>query len=202
MKLKKTRAYDNRARLAKAEERKRRIMLCTAELYREKAIGDITLEDVATRAETTVQTILRAFGSRSALVLASIYEISLEGGTDKPMRHATSDDVPGTVRAMFDLYEMVGDVVIRRLADAPQVPDLREGNERGRHDHLEWVRDIFAPDLARLAEPDRTELFNALVAATDLYIWQILMRDQKLDRPLAEAVVVRMIEGLIGRGGR
>ena len=123
MKMKKTRAYDNRARLAKAEERKRRIMLCTAELYREKAIGDITLEDVADRAETTVQTILRAFGSKHALVWASIYEISLENGADKPMRHATSDDVPGMVRAMFDLYEMVGDVVIRRLADAPGFPN-------------------------------------------------------------------------------
>lgn len=100
---------------------------------------------------------------------------------------------------MFDLYKMVGDAVLRRVADAPHLPELREGNELGRRDHLDWVRGIFARNLENLPEPDRTELFIALVAATDVYVWQIPMRDQAPARPVAEAVVVRMIGSLIGR---
>ncbi len=172
-------------------------MLSTAELYRDKSIGEITLEEIAQHAGTTVQTILRAFGSKTGLVREAIYQISLAGGADKPMRHGSSDDVPGMVRALFDLYEAVGDTVIRRLADVPHMPELAEGNALGRADHLEWVRAIFASELGRVPEPARAELFHALVAATDIYVWQILRRDRGLDRAMSEAVVVRMIDGLI-----
>jgi len=37
----------------------------------------------------------------------------------------------------------------------------------------------------------------ALVAATDVYVWKLLRRDQGLDRAAAEHVVRRLVEGAV-----
>jgi hypothetical protein len=35
-----------------------------------------------------------------------------------------------------------------------------------------------------------------LIVATDVYVWKVLRRDQRLSRPMAEAVVRQMIAAL------
>ena len=49
------------------------------QLYREQAIEDFTLDEIARRAETTVQTVLRAFGSKEELVYAALEEMVAGG---------------------------------------------------------------------------------------------------------------------------
>jgi hypothetical protein len=46
--------------------------------------------------------------------------------------------------------------------------------------HRDWVEEVFAPQLADLA--DREELVDLLVIATDVLTWKILRRDSGLDR--------------------
>jgi hypothetical protein len=41
-------------------------------------------------------------------------------------------------------------------------------------------------------------MFHALMVATDVYVWKLLRRDQKLDRGDAEAVMCRLINGVVG----
>jgi hypothetical protein len=61
--------------------------------------------------------------------------------------------------------------------------------ESGRRAHRQWVERIFAPR--------GEEAVNAVIAAADVYTWKLLRRDKKLDRAEAEAVVTRLISGVI-----
>ena len=190
-----SRPYVMTARAAKAEATRARIRAGAMQLYRERAIEDFTLEEVARRAGTTVQTVLRAFGSKERLVYAALEEMVAHGMPLKPTRPG---DVPAAVVALFDIYEGMGDLVIERLNDERRRPALKPGLDEGRKNHRDGVRSAFAPQLARLDGSARAQLFEILTVLTDVYVWKLLRRDRKLSRRAAEAIVCRMIEGVTG----
>jgi AcrR family transcriptional regulator len=188
------RPYDMTTRAAKAEATRERIRQSAMELYLAHPIDDFTLDQIAARAGTTVQTVLRAYGSRDRLMGAVLDVLADQdvGGRPTPL-----GDAAAFIGAVFDIYETIGDFLIRQLADQHRNPDLKAGLDRGRASHRAWVRRIFTPQLeCRAAGDARERLFNALAAATDLYVWQILRRDQGLDRPAAEAVVLEIMRGI------
>src|SRR6516165_4383111 len=51
-----------------------------------------------------------------------------------------------------------------------------------------------APSIARQEGGQRALMLNALVAATDVYVWKLLRRDRGVGRAAAEAVVRRLVE--------
>ena len=65
-------------------------------------------------------------------------------------RHAEPGDVPGAVAAIVAHYEAMGDEVMRWLALAERLPFVRQVTERGTESHLDWVEEVFAPDLEGL----------------------------------------------------
>lgn len=156
-------------------------------------MDDFTLEDIAERAETTVQTLLRAFGSKDELVYAALEDMGARGAA---IRATPAGDVAAAVRAIFEVYEAIGDLVIRRLAEAHRRPQLLPGLDEARARHRDWVGRTFAPQLEHARGVARTQLFNALVVATDVATWNVLRRDTALSRAAAEAVVRRLIDGV------
>lgn len=189
----KTRRYVMTARAAKATGTRDRIRLAAMQLYGERTLDGFTLDEVASRAGTTVQTVLRAFGSKEKLVYAAINELAAAG---TPLRPTPPGDIAAGVHALFDLYELAGDLVIRRLADEDRHPALKPDLDQGRENHRDAVRTMFAPQLAAVSEPARTQLLHALIAATDVYVWKLLRRDHKLGRAAAEAIVCHLIGGV------
>src|SRR6185437_15025154 len=69
---KKKRHYVMTARSAKAEATRERICESVVHLYRERPIDEFTLDEVAQRAGTTVQTVLRAFKSKDNLIIEAL----------------------------------------------------------------------------------------------------------------------------------
>jgi AcrR family transcriptional regulator len=193
------RSYVMTTRAAKAEATRERIRLSALALYCEKPIEDFTLEEVAQRGETTVQTVLRAFGSKDDLILAAICESAAQG---VPLKPTPPGDIGAAVSVLFDIYETVGDLVIQRLGDERRRPVLKPALDEGRANHRDWVKDVFAPQLARRHCDDRKQLVEILSVATDVYVWKLLRRDRDLERPAAEAVVVRMIMSLTEAGNK
>lgn len=179
------RRYTMTARAAKAQGTRDRIRTAAASLYSERPIEDFTLEDVARRAQTTVQTVLRAFGSKEDLVLAGLTALVQSGAPAKP---AKPGDVRAAVREIFDIYETVGDVVIARLGDERRLPALKDSLDEGRAGHREWLARAFAPYLC-----SNPEIFEMLNVITDVYVWKLLRRDRGLDRAAAESIVLNMI---------
>jgi AcrR family transcriptional regulator len=192
------RRYVMTARAASAEATRNRIRASAAALYGERAIEDFTLEEVARRAGTTVQTVLRAYGSKDELIWAALFDLAKAG---MPVKSTIAGDVGAAVKAIYDIYETVGDLVIRRLGEEERHPLLKPALEEGRKNHREGVRRAFAPQLERLSGAARAQLFNILLVATDVYVWKLLRRDRGLGRAAAEALVCQMINAVTATEG-
>jgi AcrR family transcriptional regulator len=190
------RPYVMTARAAKAEATKARIRRRAAELYCGHPLEDFTLEEVARRAVTTVQTVLRAFGSKDELIYAALEEMAAGGVFLKPVQPG---DVAAAVTAFFDIYESVGDFVMQRLEEERRRPALKASLDQGRENHRDGVKTAFAPQLERLRGSARARLLTMLTLLTDVYVWKLLRRDMGLDRSAAETIVEQMIVGVTER---
>ena len=188
------RPYVMTARAAKAEATRARIRASAMEVYLQEPIEDFTLEAVATRAETTVQTILRIFGSKDELVYAALDEMAAGGVFLRPARPG---DTKAAVSAFFDIYESIGDLVVERLGEERRRPALKPTLDQGRENHRDGVKTVFAPQLEKLHGAARAQLLTMLVILTDVYVWKLLRRDMALSRHAAEATVRKMILGVI-----
>jgi AcrR family transcriptional regulator len=200
----KKRIYVMTARSAKTEATRRRICESAMELYREHSLNDFTLDDVAARAGTTVQTVLRAFKSKDNLVVEALERLTRKDSphlNDRPGGFMPSPpgDVAAAVASIYDVYETIGDLVIRNLSEEERNPALKPTLELGRENHRTWVKEAFAPQLKARSGSARDRLFQCLVAASDVYTWKILRRDQGLSRPAAEAVVRQMIAAVTSK---
>lgn len=190
----KKRHYAMTARAAKAEATRARIRLSAMALYGERPVEDFTLEEVAERASVAVRTVLRAYPSKDELIYAALEEMAAGGVFLKP---TPPGDVGAVVSAIFDIYEGVGDLVMRRLDDEHRRPGLKPSLDQGRDNHRDGVKTAFAPQLARLHGGARTQLLNMLVVLTDVYVWKLLRRDMALGRAAAETTVRKMITGVL-----
>jgi AcrR family transcriptional regulator len=182
-----------RARAESANGTRQRILEAAGNELWERRVSEVRLEDVAARAEVTVQTVLRIFGSKSDLV-----GLALEPVRHRIMRQRESaepGDVEGTISALFDHYEQMGDFVIRNLAEEQQFPDLRERLERGRKAHRRSMQRQFAPQLAGRA--DKKLVLDCLVVACDVYTWKLLRRDAARSRKEAEACVRHLVSRIL-----
>lgn len=144
----------------------------------------ITLPAVAERADVTVKTVLRHFGSRDGLIDAAwsqAYDDVMAERTPPP------DNPHGALRVLIAHYERLGDMVLAVLSQNND-PRARQMADTGRLAHREWVEDVFG---ARLPDQSatRSRLVDVLVVATDVYSWKLLRLDRGLD---ADAVHDRM----------
>jgi AcrR family transcriptional regulator len=196
MKMRK-RAYDLTSRAAKAEATRERILEHAVRLYREWGTERFTLDEVARRAATTVQTVLRAYASKDKLLLRALDRLAA-GGAER-LKPTKPGDIEAAVGAIFDVYETIGDLLMRELGDESRRPAFKPALDRGRANHCAWVEELFAPQLGKLSGTARAAQFAVFVVATDVYVWKKLRRDLALSRREAEAIVLRMIKRDIER---
>jgi AcrR family transcriptional regulator len=190
--MKPSRTYSMDVRRKKAAATRERVLEVTQELFAAKST-EFTLENVATTAETSVQTVLRAFGSKENLILEAIGSFR----STVPPR----DELPRTpaeaVARLFDDYEVIGDRVIGMLAEEHRIPGLELVAAQGRDRHRAWVEAAFAAQLHDRPARIRRAVLTALLVATDVYVWKLLRRDLGLDRKAAEATVERLVRGAL-----
>ncbi len=72
MNIQGSRKYEMKARSASAAQTEAKILKAAGELWMKYPLHEITLERIAEKAETTVRTILRKFGSREGVFEAAI----------------------------------------------------------------------------------------------------------------------------------
>jgi AcrR family transcriptional regulator len=191
-----TRTY-RQTRRADATERTREAILDAAQaLFRADPQLDPSLEEIAARAGVSTRTVIRQFGSKEGLM-----EASLAAGVAAAQitRHAEPGDVEGAVAAIVTHYEAMGDEVMRWLSLAERQPFVRHVTERGVESHLDWVEEVFAPDLEGLSRGKRRARRAALATATDVYVWHLLRRREGLGKEAAQEVILGMVEA--ARGG-
>ena len=185
-----------RSRAAAAQATQRRILdAAVAEVWNRR-VADVRLEEIAGRAEVTVQTVLRVFGNRARLIHAA-WEAA--GERIRVQREAAPPgDVPGTINSLYDHYEEMGDFVIRNLAQEKELPDVKEWLKHGRSAHRRSMQRQFRPWLEACPPSERRELLDGLVVICDVYTWKLLRRDMGRTRGEAESIVRRMVQGILG----
>jgi AcrR family transcriptional regulator len=188
----KSRTYTMTARARATDETRRRILQAFVDEHLERLVGDIALADVAARAGVSVQTVLRHFGNRAALV-----DQALAFGQEavRERRRTPVGDVPAAVRTIVEHYERDGDQVLLMLAQEATEPLLARITTEGKQLHRDWVAEVFAPYLP--PDGEREEILDLLVAATDVYTWKLLRRDRRLSRSTTENRIARLVRAVL-----
>jgi AcrR family transcriptional regulator len=181
----KTRKYDMGARQHAKTATRDAILAAAIDTFMAQRSLAITLPAVADRADVTVKTVLRHFGSRDALIDAAWAQ-----AYDDVMAERTppSGDPEAALRVLVSHYERRGEVVLAVLAEETD-PRAARMNDAGRLAHRGWVEEVFGAGLPAQSD-ERSRLVDVLVVATDVYAWKLL----RLDRGLSpDDVVDRML---------
>ena len=186
--MKTTRTYTMRARAEQAEQTRLRIIRATVALGGERPLAACTLPAIAERAEVSVQTVLRIFGSRDSLLREVAERTSAEVVAE---RTADPDDVPGSIAAVVDHSEHRGDTVLLLLGQEAWEPYAAQVTAVGKRLHRDWVATVFARSLDPLPEARRAAATDLLVAATDVFVWKLWRRDLRRSR---DETIERMLE--------
>ena len=166
------------------------ILATFQDLLLRRALDAVTLTAVAEGAGVTQQTVIRKFGGKEGLLRALAHKIKDEV---VERRRVEPGDVEAAIAVLVHDYESVGDLVMRLLTQEGRDPALSDLLQLGRREHRQWVAAAFAPALSTRRESERSILLDALVTATDLYVWKLLRRDFGY----APAHVARVMDSLV-----
>jgi AcrR family transcriptional regulator len=189
-----SRPYTMRARAESAAATRERILEAATAAMRTRFRPDVRLADIAAAAGVSVQTVLRTFGSRAAL-LDAVAEVAVADVAGE-FTDVTPGDVAGIVHAYFEHYEKAGDLVVRNITDESD-PEVHEFVERGRAAHRSGIETMFAAHLRHLPPAARRRRVDALVCCLDVYVWKLLRRDLGRSRRDVERTVETMIRSIL-----
>jgi AcrR family transcriptional regulator len=185
------RTYDNSRRSRLAAETTERIAEMTEILLAGRPIGEVTLQAIADGAGVSVQTVLRHYGSREGCIEAAgkrmLARIDGQRGRTSP------GEIDSALVTLLDHYEAEGRLILHLLAQEEMDVTARSAVQQGRTYHRAWVERVFGPCLP---SPDR-EVIDALVAATDLYIWKLLRLDLGRSRDETLSVFHRLVQSTL-----
>jgi AcrR family transcriptional regulator len=171
----KSRSYDMGTRQQAKTATRDVIIRAAIDTFMAERSFAITLPSVAERAQVTVKTVLRHFGSRDSLIDAAWAQAYDEAMTE---RVPPQGDPEAALKVLIAHYERRGGVVLVMLADETD-PRAARMNNAGRLAHREWVEQVFGDRLPATAV-GRTRLVDVLVVATDVYAWKLLRLDRGL----------------------
>ena len=189
------RPYRMVARAASAAATGERILDAAVEAFWEGPTVQLSLDDIASRAGVTVQTVIRRFGGKDGVIASAVErETAKVAATRDPALVTTPAEA---IRQLVDHYEAMGDRVMQMLAEEVRMPALRQVAESGRRFHRAWCEQVFAGALAPLDEPARDRRLAQLVAVCDVYTWKLLRRDAGLSRKQTELAMLELLEPLV-----
>jgi AcrR family transcriptional regulator len=189
------RPYRMKARARSTEATRLAILEAVEAAFEELLLEEITLAAIAERAGVTVQTVLRHFEGRDALLLASMLHTASKMAGDRDV--LPIGDLEEIVEVLVDHYERFGDRVLRMLAQEEREPALRQLADLGRAYHLEWCKEAFSPALKAMRGVERKRRLAQFVAGTDIYVWKLLRRDRGLSHRQTKLAMREMLEPLM-----
>jgi AcrR family transcriptional regulator len=188
------RSYHQRARAAHAAANTQRIIDATQGLASTLPLSEVTLEAVARESGTSVQSILRRFGSRDSLLAGAF--AAADADIEARLARASANEPSEAIRLLAREYERWGDALMHLLGQEGAEPLLAPPLHRGRKEHRAWVRRVFAAVLASRQPRNRRRLLAQLVVSTDVTAWHGLRRNGRLAARETEQAMVEIANGL------
>lgn len=189
------RQYRMQARARSTEATREAILDAVETAFEELFYDEITLEAIAERSGVSVQTILRHFGSKEGLFVASIMHVGNKMGADRGL--VPVGNVKKIVDDLVDHYEKYGNRVLRIVAQEEREITLHQFAEIGRVFHAQWCEEAFAPGLKKLRGAKRERRLTQFITCTDIYTWKLLRRDRGLNLRETKLAMRELIEPLM-----
>lgn len=174
------RSYQQRARADASAALHTAILNAFDEIFLPDPVRVFTLDEVAERAGTSVQTILRHFGTKGGLI---------EAAARRGLVHtqARRDNVPvGDITAIVEYlaghYESIAPTMQAMLAFEVHVPEVARIEAEGREMHRVWIERVFAPLLRGVPPREYRRRVATLIAVTSLSTWKVLRMEHGLSR--------------------
>jgi AcrR family transcriptional regulator len=190
------RGYLQTRRAQQMVEREERILAEAQRLFATLPFDRVTLGEVAKAAGVTVPTLQRRFGNKEGLFHAWGQRLRerVAGQRGAP----PVGDLRACIAELVEHYELEGRGVWHLLRQEDDIPLLKQGLDIGRRVHREWVEQVFAAAIAGRTPAQRRALTDALVAATDLFVWKLLRLDLGRSRAEVEAMMLATTRAIAG----
>ena len=189
-----TRPYRMDSRAAAAGATRERIVDVAYEQFMEHWYDEVTLRDLAQRADVALQTVVNHFGTKENVFVAVTERFSARiadlRGEVRP------NDLRGAAAALVGDYEVTGEAGLRALALEERVPVVAEALAAGRRNHREWVERTFPALLSALRGARRRRCLAQLLSVTDVLTWKLLRRDHSLSRAQTVEAIRELLEAL------
>jgi len=183
-------------RAESADATRLRIIDATIELFAERWAPEVTLRDIASRAEVALQTVINQFGNRAGLVAAALASDRGVAAAAEFRGRPQPDQVARAAELLVRDYERNGDHIIGRLALENTTPGVAPVLAAGRAGHRAWVEAAFPGALGSLRGARLARRLALLITATDVYTWKLLRRDQGLSVTETTAAMRELVEAL------
>ncbi len=179
------------ARAEAAAATREKILEAAEAVSEQRSIDEITLAIVAKRAGVAVQTVLRHFGNRDGLLMATLVHVGARMGRDRDA--AGARNAAEAIGILVDHYDKFGDRILRLLAAEAGNPAFLTITDMGRVYHREWCERIFAAALLGLRGAARERRVAQFVAVTDIYVWKLLRRDCGLNNKQTKLAIRELL---------
>jgi AcrR family transcriptional regulator len=192
------RPYRLGARAAAARATRDGIVDAAIERFVARPYEDVTLREIARAAGVALQTVVNHFATKEGVFAAAVERF---GAQMESLRDGVAPgDLDGAVDALMAEYERSGDANIRMLELEERVAAIRPALLQGRALHRDWVERVFGAGLGDRGGAARERRLAAFLAATDVYVWKRLRRDEGLTREQTAAVLRELLQALCGDG--
>lgn len=179
-------------RTASSKKTNDRIILATEELLASGSLDNVTLPAIANGANVTVQTVMRHMGSREGCLKAVAKVVSKR--IDSQRGNVKPGDFDSAISDLLQHYESDSTLILN-LLDQANKGDLfvDKMTEKGRRYHRNWVIHCFGP----LIDLKNQENIDALVAATDIYVYKLLRRDMGRSLKKTKYIIINLVKGIL-----
>ncbi len=172
------RPYRQTLRAESSAQTEQAIIKAAQDLFAASWFDEVTLDAVASAAGVTVKTVMRKFSSKENLARVCFVEFATAHSDWRDQ--VPAGDMEGAIAAIVDMYEGIGDTLVRYLSLEERIPFLADMLPMGRILHLKWLQRVFAPLMPPAPNP---QVLDLLVVATDVLTWKLLRRDRGLSVP-------------------
>ena len=190
-----TKTYSAIIQLEIKSHTNQRIIAAVKELAKDFWLDEITLLQIAEKANVSIQTLFRHFGSREQLIQQSVHRISL----DMLAKHALPEEVSvqSIVNNLIDYYELNGHWIIRLRSQAARLTEFEAFKTGWQNSHFQWVQDSFAIYLQALTTVSKKELEDTLFGLTDVHFWYVYRQELCKSKQELNSIWVRILRSLL-----
>lgn len=181
-----------------AEETGERILDAALNRLATALFDEVTLDSIAADAGVTVQTVIRRFGSKEDLFSHLIERESARILAERTPPPGDDNDMSSAIRVLVSHYERDGAMLLNLLRQEDRFPMVAGTLATARRVHEKWVADHLVSVLGDSNGKARARRFDAVLAATDIYVWKVLRIDRGRSVEEVEAAMLALLEGLAG----